>query len=184
MDELKIVASQITNIVNRIDSKLLDEQTLTNLAAGLSNLREISAKASDTIAGVERLISTNTPPIQNAVSNVVEFSEQLKATGDDMQRLIATNRVVVDESLDNIRQTTESLRNLAIAAEQGKGLAGKLFSDEELARNFAVLSSNLVETSSQAQQKRSLGYPLERQREKTGRRHSKETQAAGGPNRR
>ena len=81
IDELKVVATQVTNIVNRIDSKLLDEQTLTNLAAGLSNLREISAKASDTIAGVERLISTNTPPIQNAVSNVVEFSEQLKATG-------------------------------------------------------------------------------------------------------
>ena len=147
IDELKVVATQVTNIVNRIDSKLLDEQTLTNLAAGLSNLREISSKASDTIAGVERLISTNTPPIQGAVSNVVAFSEQLKAAGDDMQRLIATNRVVVDESLDNIRQTTESLRNLAIAAEQGKGLAGKLFSDEELARNFAVLSSNLVETS-------------------------------------
>ena len=130
MDELKTVASQITNIVNRIDSKLLDEQTLTNLAAGLSNLREISAKASDTIAGVERLISTNTPPIQHAVSNVVAFSEQLKAAGDDMQRLVATNRVVVDESLDNIRQTTESLRNLVAAAEQGKGLAGKLFADE------------------------------------------------------
>ena len=147
IDELKVVATQVTNIVNRIDSKLLDEQTLTNLAAGLSNLREISSKASDTIAGVERLISTNTPPIQGAISNVVAFSEQLKAAGDDMQRLIATNRVVVDESLDNIRQTTESLRNLAIVAEQGKGLAGKLFSDEELARNFAVLSSNLVETS-------------------------------------
>ena len=147
IDELKVVATQVTNIVNRIDSKLLDEQTLTNLAAGLSNLREISSKASDTIAGVERLISTNTPPIQGAISNVVAFSQQLKAAGDDMQRLIATNRVVVDESLDNIRQTTESLRNLAIAAEQGKGLAGKLFSDEELARNFAVLSSNLVETS-------------------------------------
>ena len=147
IDELKVVATQVTNIVNRIDSKLLDEQTLTNLAAGLSNLRKISSKASDTIAGVERLISTNTPPIQGAISNVVAFSEQLKAAGDDMQRLIATNRVVVDESLDNIRQTTESLRNLAIAAEQGKGLAGKLFADEELASNLAVLSSNLVETS-------------------------------------
>ena len=147
IDELKVVATQVTNIVNRIDSKLLDEQTRTNLAAGLSNLREISSKASDTIAGVERLISTNTPPIQGAISNVVAFSEQLKAAGDDMQRLVATNRVVVDESLDNIRQTTESLRNLVAAAEQGKGLAGKLFADEELARNFAVLSSNLVETS-------------------------------------
>ena len=147
IDELKVVATQVTNIVNRIDSKLLDEQTLTNLAAGLSNLREISAKATDTIAKVDRLIATNTPPIRDAVNNVVAFSEQLKAAGGDMQRLVATNRVVVDKSLENIRQTTESLRNLVAAAEQGKGLAGKLFADEELARNFAVLSSNLVETS-------------------------------------
>ena len=147
MDELKTVASQITNIVNRIDSKLLDEQTLTNLAAGLSNLREISAEASATIAGVNQLILTNTPPINAAIENVVTFSEQLKDAGGDMQNLVATNSVVIDESLTNIKATTESLRNLVAAAEQGKGLAGKLFSDEELASNFSMLSSNLVDVS-------------------------------------
>ena len=147
MDELKTVASQITNIVNRIDSKLLDEQTLTNLAAGLSNLREISAEASTTIAAVNQLILTNTPPINAAIENVVTFSGQLKDAGTDLRGLISTNRVVIDESFANIKETTESLRNLVAAAEQGKGLAGKLFADEELARNFAVLSSNLVETS-------------------------------------
>ena len=147
MDELKTVASQITNIVNRIDSKLLDEQTLTNLAAGLSNLREISSEASATIAGVNQLILTNTPPINAAIENVVTFSEQLKDAGGDMQNLVATNSVVIDESLANIKATTESLRNLAAAAERGEGLAGKLFSDQELAQNFSVLSSNLVDVS-------------------------------------
>ncbi|HJO08554.1 MAG TPA: MlaD family protein [Verrucomicrobiota bacterium] len=147
MDELKTVASQVTNIVNRIDSKLLDEQTLTNLATGLSNLREISDNASATIASVNRLIATNTPPIQDAVNNVVSFSKQLKAAGGDMQRLVATNRVVVDDSLDNIRKTTESLRKLVGAAERGEGLAGKLFSDKKLASNLSSLSSNLVEVS-------------------------------------
>ena len=147
MDELKTVASQITNIVNRIDSKLLDEQTLTNLAAGLSNLREISAEASATIAGVNQLILTNTPPINAAIENVVTFSEQLKDAGSDLQSLINTNSIVIDESLANIKKTTESLHNLVAAAEQGKGLAGKLFSDEELARNFSTLSSNLVDVS-------------------------------------
>ena len=147
MDELKTVASQITNIVNRIDSKLLDEQTLTNLAAGLSNLREISAEASATIAGVNQLILTNTPPINAAIENVVTFSEQLKDAGSDLQSLINTNSIVIDESLGNIKKTTESLHNLVAAAEQGKGLAGKLFSDEELASNFSMLSSNLVEVS-------------------------------------
>ena len=147
MDELKTVASQITNIVNRIDSKLLDEQTLTNLAAGLSNLREISAEASATIAAVNQLILTNTQPINAAIENVVTFSEQLKDAGTDLRSLISTNRVVIDESFANIKETTESLRNLVVAAEQGKGLAGKLFSDEELARNFSMLSSNLVDVS-------------------------------------
>ena len=147
MDELKTVASQITNIVNRIDSKLLDEQTLTNLATGLSNLRKISAEASATIAGVNQLILTNTPPINAAIENVVTFSEQLKDAGGDMQNLVATNSVVIDESLTNVKATTESLRNLVAAAEQGKGLAGKLFSDEELASNFSMLSSNLVDVS-------------------------------------
>ncbi len=147
MDELKTVASQVTNIVNRIDSKLLDEQTLTNLATGLSNLREISENASATIAGVNRLISTNTPPIQDAVNNVVSFSKQLKTAGGNMERLVATNSVVIDDSLDNIRQTTESLRKLVGAAERGEGLAGKLFSDKKLASNLSSLSSNLVEVS-------------------------------------
>ena len=147
MDELKTVASQITNIVNRIDSKLLDEQTLTNLAAGLSNLREISAEASATIDGVNQLILTNTPPINAAIENVVTFSEQLKDAGGDMQNLVASNSVIIDESLTNIKATTESLRNLVTAAEQGKGLAGKLLSDEELASNFSMLSSNLVDVS-------------------------------------
>ena len=147
MDELKTVASQITNIVNRIDSKLLDEQTLTNLADGLSNLREISEEASATIAAVNQLILTNTPPINAAIENVVTFSEQLKNAGGDLQNLINTNSVVIDESLANIKKTTESLHNLVAAAEQGKGLAGKLFSDEELASNFSMLSSNLVDVS-------------------------------------
>ncbi len=70
MDELKTVASQITNIVNRIDSKLLDEQTLTNLADGLSNLREISEEASATITAVNQLILTNTPPINAAIDRL------------------------------------------------------------------------------------------------------------------
>ena len=147
MDELKTVASQITNIVNRIDSKLLDEQTLTNVAAGLSKLHEISVEASAANATVNQLILTNTPPINAAIENVVTFSGQLKDAGTDLRGLISTNRVVIDESFANIKETTESLRNLVAAAEQGKGLAGKLFSDEELARNFSMLSSNLVDVS-------------------------------------
>jgi len=184
MDELKTVASQITNIVNRIDSKLLDEQTLTNLAAGLSNLREISAEASATIAAVNQLILTNTPPINAAIENVVIFSGQLKDAGTDLRSLISTNRVVIDESFANIKETTESLRNLVAAAEQGKGLAGKLFSDEELARNFSMLSSNLVDVSAKLNRGGLWGILWADKNKNTDDGKSTKLRPAGGRNRR
>jgi phospholipid/cholesterol/gamma-HCH transport system substrate-binding protein len=184
MDELKTVASQITNIVNRIDSKLLDEQTLTNLAAGLSNLREISAEASATIAGVNQLILTNTPPINAAIENDVTFSGQLKDASTDLRSLISTNRVVIDESLANIKETTESLRNLVAAAEQGKGLAGKLFSDEELARNFSTLSSNLVDVSAKLNRGGLWGILWADKNKNTNNGKSTKLRPTGGRNRR
>ena len=78
----------------------------------------------------------------------------------------------------------ESLRNLAIAAEQGKGLAGKLFSDEELASNFAVLSSNLVETSTKLNRNGLWGILWKDKEEKSDDSTPKKPGAAGGRNRR
>jgi len=147
VDQLNTATTQITNIIERIDSKLLDEKTLTDLAAGLRNLRDISENASKTIASVDLLITTNTPPIQQAIDNVVDFSKELKTAGGELRSIIDTNRVVVNESMANIKNTTESLNKLIAAAERGEGLAGKLFADEELAQNIVTLSSNLNEVS-------------------------------------
>ena len=147
VDQLNTATTQITNIIERIDSKLLDEKTLTDLAAGLRNLRDISENASKTIASVDLLITTNTPPIQQAIGNVVDFSKELKTAGGELRSIIDTNRVVVNESMANIKNTTESLNKLIAAAERGEGLAGKLFGDEELAQNIITLSSNLNEVS-------------------------------------
>ena len=147
VDQLNTATTQITNIIERIDSKLLDEKTLTDLAAGLRNLRDISKNASKTIASVDLLITTNTPPIQQAIGNVVDFSKELKTAGGELRSIIDTNRVVVNESMANIKNTTESLNKLIAAAERGEGLAGKLFADEELAQNIVTLSSNLNEVS-------------------------------------
>ena len=83
VDQLNTATTQITNIIERIDSKLLDEKTLTDLAAGLRNLRDISENASKTIASVDLLITTNTLPIQQAIGNVVDFSKELKTAGGE-----------------------------------------------------------------------------------------------------
>ncbi len=147
VNQLNSATSQITNIINRIDRKLLDEQTLTDLSSGLRNLRDISESASKTIANVDNLITTNSAPIQTGIGNVVEFSEELKIAGGELRSLIKVNRIILNESMENIKNTTESLSKLIGAAERGEGLAGKLFADKELAENIVTLSSNLNEVS-------------------------------------
>ena len=147
VNQLNSATSQITNIINRIDHKLLDEQTLTDLSSGLRNLRYISESASKTIANVDNLITTNSAPIQTGIGNVVEFSEELKIAGGELRSLIKANRIILNESMKNIKNTTESLSKLIGAAERGEGLAGKLFADKELAENIVTLSSNLNEVS-------------------------------------
>jgi len=147
VNQLNSATSQITNIINRIDRKLLDEQTLTDLSSGLRNLRDISESASKTIANVDNLITTNSAPIQTGIGNVVEFSEELKIAGGELRSLIKANRIILNESMENIKNTTESLSKLIGAAERGEGLAGKLFADKELAENIVTLSSNLNEVS-------------------------------------
>ena len=147
VNQLNSATSQITNIINRIDRKLLDEQTLTDLSSGLRNLRDISESASKTIANVDNLITTNSAPIQTGIGNVVEFSEELKIAGRELRSLIKANRIILNESMKNIKNTTESLSKLIGAAERGEGLAGKLFADKELAENIVTLSSNLNEVS-------------------------------------
>ncbi|MFL2911128.1 MAG: hypothetical protein ACJZ70_11385 [Limisphaerales bacterium] len=166
VNQLNSATSQITNIINRIDSKLLDEQTLTDLSAGLRNLRDISENASKTIAKVDLLITTNSEPIQLAIGNVVKFSQELKTAGGELRGIIKTNRVIVNDSMDNIKDTTESLKKLIKAAERGEGLAGKLFADKELAQNIITLSSNLNEVSAKLNRKGIWGVLWEDKKKK------------------
>ena len=157
VNQLNSATSQITNIINRIDRKLLDEQTLTDLSSGLRNLRDISEGASKTIA------------------KVVDFSEELKIAGGELRTIIKTNRIIVNESMENIKNTTKSLNKLIGAAERGEGLAGKLFSDKELAENIVTLSSNLNEVSIKLNRKGIWGVLWEdRNKKKEGTENKKE----------
>lgn len=166
VNQLNSATSKITNIINRIDSKLLDEQTLTDLSAGLRNLRDISENASKTIAKVDLLITTNSEPIQLAIGNVVKFSQELKTAGEELRGIIKTNRLIVNDSMNNIKDTTESLKKLIKAAERGDGLAGKLFADKELAQNIITLSSNLNEVSAKLNRKGIWGVLWEDKKKK------------------
>jgi phospholipid/cholesterol/gamma-HCH transport system substrate-binding protein len=156
-------AAKVDQAVERVNRTVLSEATLTNLAAMVADFRALAAqtravteravaiedKALGALDRVDALLATNTAPIQLAVSNVLRFSEQLNRVGADLQDTVGTNRPTVQAALRNLEAASAQVTNLLGGVQSGRGLAGALFKDEALARNFKQLAADLPAISGQ-----------------------------------
>ncbi|HVY69626.1 MAG TPA: hypothetical protein VHH73_06830, partial [Verrucomicrobiae bacterium] len=139
----------------RVDRLVLNEETLTNLAVTVGQLRKVSERAVATVDRIDSLIESNTPSVNLAVTNLVAFSDQLSQAAASLQNLVATNKDEVSAAVKNIESATTLLNSLLTDLQAGKGLAGSLLKNERTEREFAMvlgnlntLSSNLTVTSS------------------------------------
>ncbi len=170
IQRLDQAAQKIDIAAERVNKTVLSEQTLTNFAAIMANLRVVSEqartvteraiavtdqavalekKAITTLDRVDVLFATNTAPIQAAVSNVLRFSEQLNKVGADLQDTVGSNRPAIQSAVRNLETASAQVTNLLAEVQSGRGLAGALFKDEALARNFKQLSADLPAISGQ-----------------------------------
>ncbi len=151
-----------TGFIQRIDEtvKKLDEalanvtrlaltpETLTNLAMAVVNLRGFSDRALVVADGVNGLLATNSPAIAVAASNLVTFSRQLNEFADGLNGVLATNRESIHTSVSNIESSTGALKEMLSDVRAGKGLAGDLLSNDQIAANVAEIAQNLSITTS------------------------------------
>jgi hypothetical protein len=93
-------------------------------------------------------VDTNGPAIAAAVSNLVlftrqanEFADQANQFADELKSLLATNSPKVTAVVTNIQGLVEDL-------QAGKGLAGELLKNEQMASNVAQITLNLSITTS------------------------------------
>lgn len=127
---------------------LLNQETLTNLASAVGSLRMTAEHAVSTVDNLDGLVESNRAEVGTAISNVVAFSEQLKLLGTNAQDLLATNGAELATSMKNIESSTVILQNLLSDAQSGKGLAGTLFVNEQLATNVDAIAANFAITTS------------------------------------
>ena len=170
IQRLDQAAQKIDIAAERVNKTVLSEQTLTNFAAMMASFRVVAEqtrtvteraiavtdqavalekKASSTLDRVDVLFATNTAPIQAAVSNVLRFSEQLNKVAADLQDTVGSNRPSFQAALRNLETATAQVTNLLGDVQSGRGLAGALFKDDALARNFKQLSADLPAISGQ-----------------------------------
>jgi hypothetical protein len=81
-------------------------------------------------------------------TNLVLFSQQLTNFGGNLNELVATNSPTLHAAVKNIESSTIILKDLLVDVQAGKGLAGNLLQNPQLATNVSLIVSNLSITSS------------------------------------
>jgi phospholipid/cholesterol/gamma-HCH transport system substrate-binding protein len=145
---LQGVIIDVQGIVTNLNVRLLNSETLTNLATTARNLRTISEQAGTTMDNINALLATNAPVVNYAVSNLAGVTDRLGFIANGANDVVATNSPIITASLKNIETSTEQLKAVMNDVQAGKGLAGKVLQDPEMAANIQQIAVNLSVTTS------------------------------------
>jgi phospholipid/cholesterol/gamma-HCH transport system substrate-binding protein len=140
-------AKKLDEAINDVRRDVLNDQVLTNLANTILSLRQASADAEVAVNNINDLVKSNGAPASAAVSNLLAFSDRLNGIADRVQGLVATNTPQITSTISNLQTSSRQITNILGQIEAGKGTAGALISNQEMADNFAALARNLAITT-------------------------------------
>ena len=145
MDE---TAKKLDDSVTDLRAQVLNAQTLSGFGAALTNMKSFTEQALGAVDQINTLLATNGTQVGFAVSNLVNFSAQLNQLGDSAKDMLATNGANIGEATKNIDEMTVTMKQLAADVQAGRGLAGTVLQNEELATNVQAIAANLAVTTS------------------------------------
>ena len=145
MDE---TVKKLDDSVTDLRRFVLNEQTLTNFSAAVNNMRTFSEQAMGMVNEINAIIATNGSQASLAVSNIVFFSQELMHLANSAEGVLATNSTGITTAVKNIESSTEVLKSLLSDVQSGKGLAGTMLQNEQLATNVQAIANNLAVASS------------------------------------
>jgi phospholipid/cholesterol/gamma-HCH transport system substrate-binding protein len=159
---LQEVARSAAGFVQRIDDTaqkldasvtdlrrvVLNVNTLTNFSITMNNMRTASEQAVDTMSDINAIIATNSSQVGLAVSNVLFFSQQLTRLANSADLLLATNAPEINAAVANIKSSTDTLKKIMDDLQSGRGLAGTVLQNQQLATNVQAIANNLAVATS------------------------------------
>jgi ABC-type transporter Mla subunit MlaD len=143
IEHIDAAATNISDALVDARRTVLSPPSLTNLAATFSNFHRASEHAIAIVDNMNALVESNGPAIDASVSNLHFFSAQLNQSANALGGLLATNSPAIDAAVSNIESSTVILKKLVEGVQQGKGLAGNLLVNEQIAANVSQIVDNL-----------------------------------------
>lgn len=145
MDE---TAVKLDASVTDLRAQVLNAQTLSSFGVALTNMRSFTEQALGAVDQIHSLVATNGDQINIAVSNLVYFSSQMTQLGDQARDILATNGANIGAATKNIDDMTVTFKQMSQDMQAGKGLAGTILQNEQLATNVQNIAENLAVTTS------------------------------------
>ena len=134
--------------VTDLRAQVLNAQTLANFSASITNLRVFTEQAIGAVKGINGIVATNGSQVSLAVSNAVYFTTKLNRLAGSAQEMLATNGANLTAATKNIEDLTITFKQLAADLQAGKGLAGTVLQNQQLATNVQTIAANLSITTS------------------------------------
>ncbi len=141
-------ARKLDDSITELRRDVLNENTLTNFSVAVNNMRTFSEQALGTVNDINALIVTNGAQASLAISNIVFFSQELTRLANAAQTVLSTNSADITTAVKNIESSTEVLKSMLNDVHSGKGLAGTMLQNEQLATNVQAIANNLAIASS------------------------------------
>ena len=142
------LATNINIAIKNAERTALSAESLANLTTTFSNFSRLSDRSLNIAEAVNSLVESNRPALTVAVSNLSAFLDQANQVASRVDGLLATNSPEIGAALQDLRSSSASLKRLLARAEQGRGLAGNMLENEEMAANVSQIFSNLSITTS------------------------------------
>ncbi len=137
-------AAKLDAAVTDLRAQVLNAQTLASFGTSITNLRVFTEQA----IGTNEVITNNGAQISLAMSNVVYFSTELTTLASAAQNVLATNGSNLTAATKNLEEISVAARQLTADVQAGKGLAGAVLENPEVATNLQDIAANLAITTS------------------------------------
>jgi phospholipid/cholesterol/gamma-HCH transport system substrate-binding protein len=141
-------AKKLDASITDLRAQVLNAQTLSSFGVAMTNMRAFTAQALDAVQNINTLVATNGTQVGTAVSNLVYFSTQMTQLAASAENLLTTNGENIGVATKNIEDISVNLKQVSSDLRAGKGLAGTVLQNEELATNVQLIAANLAITSS------------------------------------
>lgn len=148
MDRLAGTVAQLTNAIARLDKTLLAHENLTNLTETVVNLRRASDRAVAVVSNVNTLVQSNSSTLGGSVTNFYAFTEKLNRLAVDLQETVTTNKTELGQTMKSLQRSADRVDRILEDVQSGKGLAGNLLKNDEMANHAGVVISNFMVFSS------------------------------------